>query len=92
MNGAEEVIFTYGNYAVKAIVTSEGQIATYIYTTAGSQIFKLIDSLEVNLDYLKKVLKSISNDNVRFQVYKITKWNSDNDFEIDEKDVLDILP
>lgn len=90
LNEAEEVIFTYGNYAVKAIVKSEGQIATYIYTTAGSQIFKLIDTLEVNLDYLKKVLKSVSNENVRFQIYKITKWNSENDFDIDEKDVLDI--
>lgn len=90
LNGAEEVIFTYGNYAVKAIVKSEGQIATYIYTTAGSQIFKLIDTPEVNLDYLKKVLKSISNNNVRFHVYKITKWNSENDFDIDEKDVLDM--
>ena len=90
LNGAEEVIFTYGNYAVKAIVKSEGQIATYIYTTAGSQIFKLIDTLEVNLDYLKKVLKSVSNENVRFQVYKITKWNSENDFDIDEKSELDI--
>lgn len=90
MNGAEEVIFTYENYAVKAIVKSEVQIATYIYTKAGSQIFKLIDTPEVNLDYLKKVLKSVSNDNVRFQVYKITKWNSENDFDLDEKDVLDI--
>ena len=90
LNGAEEAIFTYGNYAVKAIVKAEGQIATYIYTTAGSQIFKLIDTPEVNLDYLKKVLKSISNNNVRFHVYKITKWNSENDFDIDEKDVLDM--
>ena len=90
LNGAEEVIFTYGNYAVKAIVKAEGQIATYIYTTAGSQLFKLIDTPEVNLDYLKKVLKSISNNNVRFHVYKITKWNSENDFDIDEKSELDI--
>lgn len=90
LNGAEEDIFTYGNYAVKAIVKAEGQIATYIYTTAGSQIFKLIDTPEVNLDYLKKVLKSISNNNVKFHVYKITKWNSENDFDIDEKDVLDM--
>ena len=90
LNGAEEVIFTYGNYAVKAIVKAEGQIATYIYTTAGSQLFKLIDTPEVNLDYLKKVLKSIRNNNVRFHVYKITKWNSENDFDIDEKDVLDM--
>lgn len=59
-------------------------------TTAGSQIYKLIVTPEVNLDYLKKVLKSISNNNVRFHVYKITKWNSENDFDIDEKDVLDM--
>jgi hypothetical protein len=90
LNGAEEVIFTYGNYAVKAIVKSEGQIATYIYTTAGSQIYKLIDNPEVNLDYLRKVLQSISNDNVKFQIYKITKWNDFNDFDIDEKSRIDI--
>lgn len=90
LNGADGVVFTYGNYAIKANVKSEVEIASYIYTTAGSQIYKLIDNPEVNLDYLKRVLKSVSNENVRFQVYKITKWNSENDFDIDEKDVLDI--
>ena len=90
LNGADGVVFTYGNYAIKANVKSEVEIASYIYTTAGSQIYKLIDNPEVNFDYLKRVLKSVSNENVRFQVYKITKWNSENDFDIDEKDVLDI--
>lgn len=90
LNGADGVVFTYGNYAVKAIVKSEAEIVSYIYTTAGSQIYKLIDNPEVNLDYLKRVLKSVSNDNLKFQIYKITKWNSDNDFDIDEKNVIEI--
>lgn len=89
-NNPDTFDFTYGNYAVKAIAKSEEQVSTYVYSIAGSQIYNLIDNPEVNLDYLKKVLKSISNDNVKFQIYKITKWNDFNDFDIDEKNPIDI--
>lgn len=82
--------FTFGSYAVRAILKTELDLPSYIYTTTGSQIYKLIENQEHDLDYLRKVLKSVSTENVRFQVYKITKWNSENDFDIDEKDVLDI--
>lgn len=90
LNGADGVVFTYGNYAIKANVKSEVEIASYIYTTAGSQIYKLIDNPEVNLDYLKRVLKSVSNDNVKFQLYKITKWNDFNDFDFDDNSMIEI--
>ena len=81
-------ILEFGKYVVKAVIKDKITIPSYIYTNAGAQIFKFIENQEHDLDYLKKVLKSISNDNVRFQVYKITKWNSDNDFDIDEKNAL----
>lgn len=83
-------ILEFGKYVVKAVIKDKITIPSYIYTNAGAQIFKFIENQEHDLDYLKKVLKSISNDNVRFQVYKITKWNSENDFDIDEKSELDI--
>lgn len=89
-NNPDMFDFTYGNYAVKAIAKSEEQVSTYVYSIAGSQIYKLIDNPEVNLDNLRKVLQSISNDNVKFQIYKITKWNDFNDFDIDEKSRIDI--
>lgn len=85
-----DFILKFGKYVVKAVIKDKITIPSYIYTNAGAQIFKFIENQEHDLDYLKKVLKSISNDNVRFQVYKITKWNSDNDFDIDEKNALDI--
>lgn len=89
-NNPDMFDFTYGNYAVKAIAKSEEQVSTYVFSIAGSKIYNLIDNPEVNLDYLKKVLKSISNDKVKFQIYKITKWNDFNDFDIDEKNPIDI--
>jgi hypothetical protein len=85
-----DFILEFGKYVVKAVIKDKITIPSYIYTNAGVQIFKFIENQEPDLDYLKKVLKSVSNENVRFQVYKITKWNSENDFDIDEKDVLDI--
>ena len=83
-------ILEFGKYVVKDVIKDKITIPSYIYTNAGAQIFKFIENQEPDLDYLRKVLKSISNDNVKFQTYKITKWNSENDFDIDEKDVLDI--
>lgn len=85
-----DFILEFGKYVVKAVIKDKVTIPSYIYTNAGVQIFKFIENQEPDLNYLKKVLKSVSNDNVRFQVYKITKWNSENDFDIDEKNVLDI--
>ena len=85
-----DIIFYFGEYAVKAIIKSKVTIGSYVYTNAAVQIFKLIENQEHDLDYLKKILKSVSSSNLKFQIYKITKWNNDNDFEIDEKNVLDI--
>lgn len=85
-----DFIFEFGGYAIKVIVRNSVTIPSYIYTQAGGQIFKLIENQEHDLDYLRKVLKSVSTENVRFLVYKITKWNSENDFDIDEKSELDI--
>lgn len=83
-----DFILEFGKYVVKAVIKDKITIPSYIYTNAGAQIFKFIENQEPDLNYLKKVLKSLSNDNVRFQVYKITKWNSENDFDIDEKKAL----
>ena len=70
-----DFILEFGKYVVKAVIKDKVTIPSYIYTNAGVQIFKFIENQEPDLNYLKKVLKSVSNDNVRFQVYKITKWN-----------------
>lgn len=85
-----DFILEFGKYVVKAVIKDKVTIPSYIYTNAGVQIFKFIENQEPDLDYLKKVLKSVSNENVRFQVYKITKWNNDSEFDIDEKSELDI--
>ena len=85
-----DFILEFVKYVVKAVIKDTVTIPSYIYTNAGVQIFKFIDNQEPDLDYLKKVLKSVSNENVRFQVYKITKWNNDSEFDIDEKSELDI--
>ena len=79
----EIFLFTYQNFAIQAKISNLAAPA-YIYTTTGSQIYRLMDYQSGDLVYLQKVLHALCGGSIKFSVFTIKSWSDNSNFEVDE--------
>jgi hypothetical protein len=87
--GKDVILFTYQNYAIQASI-SNISVPAHVYTTTGSQIYRLMEYQNGDIAYLQKALHTIGNGSIKFSVFAIKSWQDNTNFKVDENSKIEI--